>query len=49
MKEEKKKSAMLMYQFHKLSAHAAHICRVQFALAFQSASSGLLCGYGFEP
>jgi len=40
---------MLMYQFRKLSVHAARICTVQFMLAFQSTSSGLLCGYGFGP
>jgi len=36
---------MLMYQFRKLSAHAARICTVQFALAFQIRALG--CSYCF--
>jgi len=44
---------MFMYPFRKLSAQAGgSIGTVQFALAFQIASSGvesLLCGYGVEP
>jgi len=40
-----------MYKLSKLSAQMVHIRTVPFALAFQSASSGLeslLCGYGFR-
>jgi len=43
---------MFMYPFRKLSVHASRKCTFQFALAFQSASTGLEslpCGYGFGP